>query len=422
MIALAPSTALGGNLSVLQQRDASGNLVWEIYIDGSNRQISLWSPAGGLGSSAINQSTGVVMDGQSHSVEVSALPNDSVVVRVDGQDRITLTGLSGSTSGNLRFLRIGIDHYDTGTSSEPISISHSDVGVSTLGWLGSRVSPLGAASTGSSSSSAAAGKTSKSSGGGGGGGAAADLSLALSATPAVPTDTVTYTAVVTDANGGSGSNLVLTMNLPPSATAVSTSADRGAGCTGTTKITCNLDWISGSLAAHVTITARVPARVQLTATGSVSETESDPNLKNNSASVTVGPKVALSVPSSNPSGGTGASRSGATGKKGPSVAQPVTFIGRPRVAARRTMLVRLATGPRVRLQIIIRDARGRSLGSSYAVSTLKGRSSQLITLRRWQGQAKLNVIVKSVAAGRMHSTNTRIRLSKRELAACRGAR
>ena len=87
VIALAPSTALGGNLSVLQQRDASGNLVWEIYIDGSNRQLSLWSPAGGLGSSAINQSTGVVMDGQSHSVEVSALPNDSVVVRVDGQDQ-----------------------------------------------------------------------------------------------------------------------------------------------------------------------------------------------------------------------------------------------------------------------------------------------------------------------------------------------
>ena len=416
VIALAPSTPLGGNLSVLQQRDASGNLVWEIYIDGSSRQISLWSPAGGLGASAINQSTGVAMDGQSHSVEVSALPNDSVVVRVDGQDRITANGLSGSTSGNLRFLRVGIDHYDTGTSNEPISISHSDVGVSTLGWLGSRVS--GPAGT-SAGSSGAAGLTSQSSGGGGGS-AAADLNLALSATPAVPTDTVTYSAVVSDANGGPGSNLVLTVNLPSSATAVSMSADRGSGCTGTTRITCNLDWISGSLAAHVTITARVPAGVQLTATGSVSETESDPNLKNNSASVTVGPKVAFGVPASKPGGGKSAPRSGATGQKSPSVRRPVIFVERPRVAGPRTVLVRLATRPRVRLQIIIRDKRGRSLGSTYAVSTLKGRSLQLVTLRRWQGQTHLNVIVKSQVAGHVHRTNMRIRLSNRELATCRG--
>lgn len=419
VIALAPSIPLGGNLSVLQQRDASGNLVWEIYIDGSSRQISLWSPAGGLGASAINQSTGVAMDGQSHSVEVSAHPNDSVVVRVDGQDRITANGLSGSTSGNLRFLGVGIDHYDTGTSNEPISISHSEVGVSTLGWLGSRVSAPAGTSAGSSTSSGAAGVTSQSSGGGGGS-AAADLNLALSATPAVPTNTVTYTAVVSDANGGSGSNLVLTMNLPSSATAVSMSADRGSGCSGTTTIKCNLDWISGSLAAHVTITARVPAGVQLTATGSVSESEPDPNLKNNSASVTVGPKVAFGVPASKPGGGKSAPRSGATGQKGPSVRRPVIFVKRPGVAGRRTVLVRLAARPRIRLQIIIRDKRGRILGSTYAVSTLKGRSLQLVTLRRWHGQTNLNVIVKSQVAGHMHRTNMRIHLSNRELATCRG--
>ncbi|MGZ4314305.1 MAG: DUF11 domain-containing protein [Gaiellaceae bacterium] len=419
VIALAPSTPLGGNLSILQQRDASGNLVWEIYVDGSNRQISLWSPAGGLGSSAINQSTGVAMDGQSHNVEVSALPNDSVVVRVDGQDRITDTGLSGSTSGKLRFLRVGIDHYDTGTTNEPISISHSDVGVSTLGWLGSRVSALAATSA---ASSGAAGATSNSSGGGGGGGAGADLSLALSATPAVPTDTVTYTAVVSDANGGPGSNLVLKLNLPSSANVVSMSADRGSGCTGTTKVTCNLDWISGSLAAHVTITARVPTGTQLTATGSVSETESDPNLTNNSASVTVGPKVAFGVPASKPSGGKSAPNSVTNGKKSPSARRPVVFVERPSVAGRRTVLVRLATHlPRMWLQIIIRDARGRNLGSTYAVSTRHGRSLQLVTLRRWRGQSKVNVIVKSHMGGHLHRTNMRIRLSNRELATCRGA-
>ncbi len=421
VIALAPSIPLGGNLSVLQQRDASGNLVWEIYIDGSSRQISLWSPAGGLGAAAINQSTGVVMDGQSHSVEVSALPNNSAVVRVDGQDRITVNGLSGSTSGNLRFLRVGIDHYDTGTSNEPISISHSDVGVSTLGWLGSRVSATTGTSASSSASSGTAGVALQSSGGGGGS-AAADLSLALSATPPVPTDAVTYNAVVSDVNGGSGSNLVLTLKLPSSATVVSMSADRGSGCTGTTKITCNLDWISGSLTAHVTVTARVPAGVQVTATGAVSETESDPNLKNNTASVTVGPKVAFGVPAAKPGSGKTTLVSGATGQKGPTARRPVIFVERPRVVGRLTLLVRLATRPRLPLQIIVRDRHGGDLGSTYAVSTLKGRSLQLVTLPRWRGQVNVNVIVKSRVARHMHRTNMLIHLSNRELATCRGIR
>ena len=111
------------------------------------------------------------MDGQSHRVEVSALPNDSVVVRVDGQDRITLAGLSGSTSGNLRFLRVGIDHYDTGTTSEPISFGHSDVGVSTLGWLGSRTTALASAPAGGGGQQAAGtGGTAAAPSGGGGGG------------------------------------------------------------------------------------------------------------------------------------------------------------------------------------------------------------------------------------------------------------
>jgi hypothetical protein len=313
VIALAPSTTLGGNLSVLQQRDASDKLVWEIYVDGSNRQISLWSPAGGLSSSALNQSTGVAMDGQSHRIEVSALPNNSVIVRVDDQDRITLDGLSGATSGSLRFLRAGIDHYDTGTSNEPLSIRHSDVGASTLGWLGTRVSAL--AST--SASPSAAGGTSQSSGG------------------------------------------------------------------------------------------------------------AAPSQANNSASGTTGSQGASGTPSGGkaaPSGGKAAPSGAAAGKaRRPSVRRPVIFVERPRVAARRTVLVRLATRPRFRLQIIVRDARGRALGSTYAVSTRKGRSLQLVTLHSWQGQTKLNVIVKSHVAGHPHRTNMRIDLSNRELATCRGA-
>ena len=131
VIALAPSIALGGNLSVLQQRDVSGNLVWEIYIDGSSRQISLWSPAGGLGASAINQSTGVAMDGQSHTVEVSALPmtpswsGSTVRTRSPpsgSQGRlpeISVSSASGSTTTTRDLERIDLDQSQRCGSQHP---------------------------------------------------------------------------------------------------------------------------------------------------------------------------------------------------------------------------------------------------------------------------------------------------------------
>ena len=173
VLSVPTTPALGGNLSVLQERDVAGNLIWELYVDGSNRQLSLWSPAGGLSSTAINDSTGVTLDGQPHRVEVNALPNDSVVVRVDGQDRITVNSLSGSTAGNARFLRVGIDHYDTGTSNEPISVSHANAGVSTIGWLGDRV-----ASAPSTGGGTGGGGTGGGGGGGGTGGGAAAVAVA----------------------------------------------------------------------------------------------------------------------------------------------------------------------------------------------------------------------------------------------------
>jgi hypothetical protein len=313
VVSLPSSTALGGNLSILQQRDASDNLIWEIYVDGATRQLGLWSPAGGLGSSAINQLTGVVMDGQSHRVEVSALRNDSIVVRVDGQDRVTLTGLSGSTSANPRFLRVGIDHYDTGTANEPISVSHSDAGVTTVGWLGSRVTAL--PSSGVTASTTSAAGTGTSSAGGG----------------------------PSPAGGGSGAT--------PTKNAAST--------------------------------AKLPASTGKTP-----------------APTTVGTGHAAA----------------------PTARKAAVFLAAPRVAGRRMMLVRLATRPRARLQIIVRDARGRSLGSTYAVSTRKGRSLQLVVLHRWQGQAKLRIIVRAHVAGVLRSTSVRIQLSSRDLATCRGTR
>ena len=68
-------------------------------------------------------------------VEVSALRSSSVIVRVDGVDRITLSGLSGATSPNQDSLRAGIDHYD-GSAAATVTVFHSQVNFSTTGWLG----------------------------------------------------------------------------------------------------------------------------------------------------------------------------------------------------------------------------------------------------------------------------------------------
>jgi hypothetical protein len=101
--------------------------------------------------------------------------------------------------------------------------------------------------------------------------------------------TINYALAVADANGGAGTNLVLTINLPSGVSLVSASADRGSGCTGTTTLTCQLDFIGGGLVAHVNVTANVTATQAFTTSASVTEHEADPNQANNTASVTTTP-------------------------------------------------------------------------------------------------------------------------------------
>jgi hypothetical protein len=138
-LVVSSSQPLTANLAVLQVRDTSGSLVYEIYV-APDRSIRLWSPEGGLRSSSINASTGIAAGDTARPVEVSALKNDSIVVRVDGVDTITVTGLSGASTGNQRYLAAGIDHYDATTTAESVHASHAMLGASTLGWLGTRTS------------------------------------------------------------------------------------------------------------------------------------------------------------------------------------------------------------------------------------------------------------------------------------------
>jgi LmbE family N-acetylglucosaminyl deacetylase len=138
VLRLAAGQTLRANLSVLRLFDAGGSLIYEVYV-GPDRVLRVFSPSGGLRASSINSSTGVVVPNDGSStirVEVAAGRNDVLDVRVDGVDRIVMTGLAGATSGNQRYVRAGIDHYDTSTTSEIVTAVHASIAVGQSGWLG----------------------------------------------------------------------------------------------------------------------------------------------------------------------------------------------------------------------------------------------------------------------------------------------
>ncbi len=111
-----------------------------------------------------------------------------------------------------------------------------------------------------------------SSGGGGGRNAPADLGVSVSSAPtqAKAGDTVVERLQVQLVNRdvSSGTNgIVLTTTLPAAAQLVSATTTRGPGCGAQGQVvTCNLDWISGSLVAEIEL------RVRLTAAGTVRTT------------------------------------------------------------------------------------------------------------------------------------------------------
>jgi len=69
---------------------------------------------------------------------------------------------------------------------------------------------------------------------------------------------------------------------------MSTKVNRGPGCTGTTTITCDLDFLSGEIVGAIDIAVHVTTAGTLVNTASVTAPESDPDPSNNTASVTIG--------------------------------------------------------------------------------------------------------------------------------------
>jgi hypothetical protein len=125
-------------------------------------------------------------------------------------------------------------------------------------------------------------------GGGGGGTGGPNVAASLTASATAPNigDTLTYTLKASIVSGAA-SDVVATITLPSQVKLDSTYADRGKGCTGTTILTCDLDFLSGSLVATVTITTTVESSGTLVATASLATKPTDPVPANNTASVTV---------------------------------------------------------------------------------------------------------------------------------------
>jgi uncharacterized delta-60 repeat protein/uncharacterized repeat protein (TIGR01451 family) len=126
-------------------------------------------------------------------------------------------------------------------------------------------------------------------GGGGGGGQPPDLELtkAASVQTAAVGDTILYRLRARVKNAANASSVVVTDALPAGVELVSTKANRGPGCIGTTTLSCNLDFLSGQLVGELEIVVRVTQPGTLVNTATVTAAQADPDRSNNTASATV---------------------------------------------------------------------------------------------------------------------------------------
>ena len=133
----------------------------------------------------------------------------------------------------------------------------------------------------------------------GGGGQAPDLVVQASAIPAAPAvgGSITYTVTVRNL-GGPAARALLAVQLPAQVAYTGSQSDRGPGCTGTTALTCDLDFLAGDLVATVRISGVVREAGTLAFAAVSSAQPADPQPANDTAlvSTVVGPRAAVGSP------------------------------------------------------------------------------------------------------------------------------
>jgi hypothetical protein len=130
-IALARGQVPQSDISVLQVTDVKNRVAYRLQIDRFTRVLRIVSPPGGLGGSAIDESTGtqVPADGvRTLAVDIAAQAGRSLVVRVDGRTVVSRRGMSGGSALRQRFVAVGI--LNTPASMTTLSVTHDALQVS----------------------------------------------------------------------------------------------------------------------------------------------------------------------------------------------------------------------------------------------------------------------------------------------------
>ena len=138
-------------------------------------------------------------------------------------------------------------------------------------------------------------------GGGGGGGVNPDLQTTISVErPTIVNvgDTVRYIISTTNLGPGGAQLIYLAVALPAEVELVGTEVDRGSGCTGTTQLSCFLDFLTPPQVAIVKVTVRVRGGSQLVLAATSTGLQPDNNVADNTATVTItiGAPVAAPTP------------------------------------------------------------------------------------------------------------------------------
>ena len=130
------------------------------------------------------------------------------------------------------------------------------------------------------------------------GATSANLSVSKTASPnpAIVSSNLTYRIIVTNTGPSPATNVAVTDPLPAGVTFVSAAPTQGT-CGGTTTVTCNLGTLASGSTATVSIICVPQSTGLLSNTVTTNATESDPNLSDNSATITTPVTTQSSGPS-----------------------------------------------------------------------------------------------------------------------------
>ena len=116
---------------LLQMSDAMHRVIFELVAD-PERQLRLYSPAGGLRNRPLDIATGATVpnDGVSGvAVDIVRVKN-GISVYVNGVRTVRLTGLSGATTSAPRYLAAGVVRYSAPPGAAALTAVHAQVSVS----------------------------------------------------------------------------------------------------------------------------------------------------------------------------------------------------------------------------------------------------------------------------------------------------